>query len=91
LDRRLLLPLIENDGRVVTVASIAHTMGTVVTADLNFATGGDRKYSPWGAYYQSKAANILFAKGLADQLKEAGSNVLSVSLHPGVRLSAAQP
>ena len=76
---------------MVTVASTAHTMGSVDTADLNFATGGDRKYSPWGAYYQSKAANILFAKGLADQLKEAGSNVLSVSLHPGVRLSAAQP
>jgi len=81
---RLLLPLLEDDGRVVTVASTAHTMGSVDTADLNFATGGDRKYSPWGAYGQSKAANILFAKGLADQLKEAGSNVLSVSLHPGV-------
>eukprot|EP00964_Phaeocystis_antarctica_P014428 scaffold7937_cov52-Phaeocystis_antarctica.AAC.2 len=37
-------------------------MGTVDTVDLNFATGGDRKYSPWGAYGQSKAANILFAK-----------------------------
>ena len=37
-------------------------MGSVDTADLNFATGGDRKYSPWGAYGQSKAANILFAK-----------------------------
>ena len=79
---RLLLPLIEDDGRVVTVASTAHTMGSVDTSDLSFAT---RKYSPWGAYGQSKAANILFAKGLADQLKEAGSNVLSVSLHPGVR------
>ena len=87
---RLLLPLIEDDGRVVTVASTAHTMGSVDTGDLNFATG-DRKYSPWGAYGQSKAANILFAKGLADQLKEAGSNVLSVSLHPGVRLAASPP
>ena len=47
---------------MVTVASTAHTMGSVDTADLNFATGGDRKYSPWGAYGQSKAANILFAK-----------------------------
>lgn len=79
---RLLLPLIEDDGRVVTVASTAHTMGSVDTADLNFARG--RKYSPWGAYGQSKAANILFAKGLADELKAAGSNILSVSLHPGV-------
>ena len=78
---RLLLPLIEDDGRVVTVASTAHTMGSVDSADLNFA---ERKYTPWGAYGQSKAANILFAKGLADLLEEAGSNVLSVSLHPGV-------
>ena len=78
---RLLLPLIEDDGRVVTVASTAHTMGSVESADLNFV---ERKYTPWGAYGQSKAANILFAKGLADLLEEAGSNVLSVSLHPGV-------
>ena len=78
---RLLLPLIEDDGRVVTVASTAHTMGSVESADLNFV---QRKYTPWGAYGQSKAANILFAKGLADLLEEAGSNVLSVSLHPGV-------
>ena len=78
---RLLLPLIEDDGRVVTVASTAHTMGSVESADLNFV---ERKYTPWGAYGQSKAANILFAKGLADLLEEAGSSVLSVSLHPGV-------
>jgi NAD(P)-dependent dehydrogenase (short-subunit alcohol dehydrogenase family) len=79
---RLLLPLMEEDGRVVTVASTAHTMGSVDPSDLNFAHG--RKYSAWGAYGQSKAANILFAKGLADRLREAGSNVQSVSLHPGV-------
>ena len=79
---RLLLPIIEDDGRVVTVASTAHTMGTVDTSDLSFANG--RKYTPWSAYGQSKAANILFAKGLADELQGAGSKVLSVSLHPGV-------
>merc|ERR1712087_588645 len=79
---RLLLPLIQDDGRVVNVASTAHTMGFVDVGDLNFSRG--RKYSAWGAYGQSKAANILFAKGLADHLQAAGSNVLSVSLHPGV-------
>ena len=61
---RLLLPIMDDDGRVVTVASTAHTMGQVDTTDLFFKEG--RKYSPWGAYGQSKAANILFAKGLAD-------------------------
>ena len=79
---RLLLPLMEDDGRVVTVASTAHTMGSVDTSDLNYQRG--RKYTPWGAYGQSKAANILFAKGLADKLEENGSSILSVSLHPGV-------
>jgi NAD(P)-dependent dehydrogenase (short-subunit alcohol dehydrogenase family) len=79
---RLLLPLMDSDGRVVTVASTAHKMGTVDTSDLHFAHG--RKYTPWGAYGQSKAANILFAKALADELAAAGSAILSVSLHPGV-------
>lgn len=79
---RLLLPMLEDDGRVVTVASTAHTMGGVDTSDLSFRNG--RRYTPWGAYGQSKAANILFAKGLADELEAAGSRILSVSLHPGV-------
>lgn len=78
---RLLLPIMEEDGRVVTVASTAHTMGEVDTSDLFFSR---RKYTPWGAYGQSKAANILFAKALADELQNAGSQITSVSLHPGV-------
>jgi len=79
---RLLLPIMEEGGRVVTVASTAHTMGSVDVSDPCFEHG--RKYTPWGAYGQSKAANILFAKGLADELQRAGSDILSVSLHPGV-------
>ena len=79
---RLLLPIMADDGRVVTVASTAHTMGAVDVDDLNFRNG--REYTPWGAYGQSKAANILFAKGLADELRAAGSGITSVSLHPGV-------
>ena len=78
---RLLLPAVVPDGRVVTVASTAHTMGSVEVDDLMFST---RKYKPWSAYGQSKAANILFAKGLATRLASEGSSVLSVSLHPGV-------
>mmetsp|Transcript_28851 Transcript_28851/g.62055 ORF Transcript_28851/g.62055 Transcript_28851/m.62055 type:complete len:339 (-) Transcript_28851:403-1419(-) len=78
---RLLLPSMVNDGRVVTVASTAHTMGNVDTDDLFFLK---RKYTPWGAYGQSKAANILFAKGLADELARQGSDIRSTCLHPGV-------
>lgn len=78
---RLLLPHLSADARVINVASSAHAMGGVDPTDLNFAT---RKYKPWTAYGASKAANILFAKGLADRLASADSQVLSVSLHPGV-------
>ena len=48
--------------------------------DLHYAEG--RSYSSWGAYGQSKLANILFTKELADQLK--GTQVSAVCLHPGV-------
>lgn len=84
---RLLLPNINTEGRIVTVASTAHSMGKLDFQNLNYDTiaGEDtRKYTPWGAYGQSKLSNILFAKGLSDRLKEAGSDIKTVSLHPGV-------
>ena len=76
---RLLLPGMEENSRIVTVASTAHQFGK-----------GDRDwdsstYTAWGAYGTSKLANILFAKSLQDKLNEAGrDDVSSVSLHPGV-------
>lgn len=69
----------EHPSRIVSVASTAHTMGTIDYDDMHYKT---RKYSKWGAYAQSKLANILFAKGLADRLQ--GTQVTAVSLHPGV-------
>ena len=41
-----------------------------------------RHYSPWGAYGQSKLANLLFAKALATRLPQADQTANSV--HPGV-------
>merc|ERR1712232_276527 len=79
---RLLLPQINQGGRVVTVASTAHTFGSLEMGDLNYSN--DRIYTPWGAYGQSKLANILFAKGLDDRLKGTKKDVFSLSLHPGV-------
>ncbi len=66
-------------GRVVVLSSIAHDMGVVDPADLNYSKG--RVYKPWEAYGQSKQANLLFAKSLADKLR--GTNITSVSVHPG--------
>lgn len=81
---RLLLPLMQRDttsaGRVVVLASTAHTMGSVDVNDLHYQHG--RTYASWGAYGQSKLANILFAKELADRTMD--SHITAVSVHPGV-------
>mmetsp|Transcript_18897 Transcript_18897/g.28190 ORF Transcript_18897/g.28190 Transcript_18897/m.28190 type:complete len:371 (-) Transcript_18897:192-1304(-) len=78
---RLLLHSLSKDGRVVTVASEAHR-----TADINFEdVNSTKNYNPWGAYGQSKLANVLFAKSLQDELIRNGeTNIRSLSLHPGV-------
>jgi len=82
---RLLLPYMNDEGRVVTVASTAHEFGQLDFSNLNYEDDKtDRGYSAWGAYGQSKLANILFAKGLSDKLKDNGSAIRAVSLHPGV-------
>uniref|UniRef100_A0A7S2MJX3 Protochlorophyllide reductase n=1 Tax=Helicotheca tamesis TaxID=374047 RepID=A0A7S2MJX3_9STRA len=78
---RLLLPCFADNGRVVTVASEAHRTASIDFEDIN----SKNKYSPWGAYGQSKLANVLFAKSLQDELVRNGrDDILSLSLHPGV-------
>lgn len=64
--------------RVITVASLAHRGGKIHFDDLQM----ERSYSPWGAYNQSKLANILFARELAR--RAIGSHLLSLPVHPGV-------
>jgi NAD(P)-dependent dehydrogenase (short-subunit alcohol dehydrogenase family) len=44
---------------------------------------GERRYSRWGAYAQSKLANLLFAFELERRLKAAGWRLISVAAHPG--------
>ena len=77
----LLLPLLLHtpDARVVTVGSGLHVLGKIDFANLN----GERSYSKWGAYGQSKLANLLFAYELQRKLAAAGSEVISVAAHPG--------
>ena len=78
-----LLPRLEAApaGRVVTVSSIGHRMGSVDLADLNWER---RRYQRWPAYFQSKLANLLFAFELDRRLRSAGSTVTSLAAHPGV-------
>ena len=59
----LLQQLTEN-GRVVMLSSAAHAMAP--RAGIEFDNlSGEKSYSAWGAYGQSKLANILFACELA--------------------------
>jgi NAD(P)-dependent dehydrogenase (short-subunit alcohol dehydrogenase family) len=63
----------------VTVSSNNHKAGKMNFDDLQ----GERRYSRWGAYAQSKLANLLFAFELDRRLKAAGSRLISVAAHPG--------
>lgn len=77
---RLLLPNMDENGRIVNVASTAHELAKD-DRDWN----SEQSYSAWGTYGKSKLANVLFAKELQDKLNESGrGDISSVSLHPGV-------
>jgi NAD(P)-dependent dehydrogenase (short-subunit alcohol dehydrogenase family) len=67
-------------GRVVTVSSTAHRMGSIDFDDLNWQR---KPYRAWRAYGQSKLANLLFTAELQRRLTAAGSPVLATAAHPG--------
>jgi len=68
-----LLPLLERrpGARVVHVSSGAAYFGRIAFDDL----GAERRYDPWGAYGQSKLANVMTALELQRRLSAAGSTV----------------
>lgn len=66
--------------RTVVLSSTAHTFGNIDVNDLHYTKG--RKYSAWGAYGQSKLANLLFAKSLGDRFQ--GTPATAMAVHPGV-------
>ncbi len=74
----LLLPRLTD--RVVVVSSSAHRMGRIDLGDLNWER---RRYRSWGAYGQSKLANLLFVWELQRRLDEAGSPLRALAAHPG--------
>jgi NAD(P)-dependent dehydrogenase (short-subunit alcohol dehydrogenase family) len=67
-------------GRVVNVSSTAHRMGKIDFEDPNWER---RRYRRWGAYGQSKLANMLFTAELQRRLEAVGSEVLATAAHPG--------
>jgi NAD(P)-dependent dehydrogenase (short-subunit alcohol dehydrogenase family) len=75
-----LLVASEGESRIVTQSSGAHTTGEMDFDDLQ----REASYSKWGAYGQSKLANLLFAYELQRRLDWAGiEHVTSVGCHPG--------
>jgi len=75
-----LLPLLRRGARVVNVSSLMHKMGASIHFDdLQMA----KKYTPNGAYAQSKLANLLFTFELQRRSDAAGWGLLSDAAHPG--------
>jgi len=65
---------------VVNLSSIAHRTGFIQFSDLQ----GERLYSPWKAYNQSKLAMLMFALELQRRSDAAGWNLMSNAAHPGM-------
>ena len=72
-----LLGMMKKGSRIVVVASGAHKVGKIHFDDYNLEKG----FSIIKAYSQSKLANILFARELADRIRSKGITVNCC--HPG--------
>ena len=73
----LLLDRMSAGSRIVNVASGAHKVGKIHFNDINLHHG----YNVVRAYSQSKLANVLFTRELAERLK--GSGITVNCCHPG--------
>jgi len=90
-----LWPLLKSSNtRVVTVASLAHTIVNGIDLRSLTTPGSPRRYRRWQSYGESKLANLLFALELDRRVKAAGLGVVSVAAHPGLtstNLTASGP
>ncbi|XP_047738489.1 retinol dehydrogenase 12-like isoform X4 [Hyalella azteca] len=82
----LLLPQMKQDepARIINVSSHGHLVGEIDMDDLFFKK---KPYDKAQAYFNSKLANVLFTRHLAQILK--GTKIQVFSLHPGAVFSAA--
>jgi NAD(P)-dependent dehydrogenase (short-subunit alcohol dehydrogenase family) len=71
--------LATDGGRIVTVSSTMHVIGSMRFDDLQ----RERSYSKWMAYGQSKLANLLFTYELQRRLEAKAAPASALSSHPG--------
>jgi NAD(P)-dependent dehydrogenase (short-subunit alcohol dehydrogenase family) len=76
-----LLDSLTETGRVVMLSSDAHKMAPKAGIEFDNLKG-EKSYSPWSNYGQSKFANVLFARELARKFK--GTQRTANAVHPGV-------
>jgi NAD(P)-dependent dehydrogenase (short-subunit alcohol dehydrogenase family) len=81
----LVLPKVTD--RVVTLSSSMHQFGRIDLGDLNWE---ERRYRRWRAYGDSKMANLMFGKELAERLAAASSTTSSLIAHPGYAATELQ-
>ena len=85
----LLLPSVKAKpgSRVVTVSSGVSKQGKIDFDNLQ----SERTYKPmFGAYAQSKLADLIFTQELQRRLTSAGSPILSTAAHPGYAVTNLQ-
>ena len=63
----------------MSLPSNGHRIGKIDFDDLQ----SERRYRRWGAYGQSKLANLLFMRELDRRARAAGLPLVSVAAHPG--------
>ena len=72
--------------RIVNVSSGVHHQGKLDFENLNAEKG----YAAWGAYAQSKLANLLFTLELNQRLAAVNSDAIATAAHPGWTLTGLQ-
>jgi NAD(P)-dependent dehydrogenase (short-subunit alcohol dehydrogenase family) len=83
-----LLPMLRSsNARIVNVSSNAAQGGKINFADLQ----GEARYSPMGAYAQSKLANLLFGHRLQQLSDSEGWNLTVQAAHPGFAATGLIP
>lgn len=82
LTGRLLSLLMKTiDSRVVSVSSLAASIYNYLDfSDLNWE---HKRYRKWQAYGQSKLADLMFIRELANRLETASCSTMAVAAHPG--------